>query len=253
MSSANSVNSIHILFENEHWVVVDKPAGYLTVPGHPLGGGRIDSRPCLGIQLSEQLNVRLWPVHRLDLEVSGIVLFAKDSESHRVACKWFEEHLVAKTYEALTAVQPHVTEGQAIEIPRGEQRWILQLAKGKKRAFESAQGKEAITIAECRGAEPALHWGLKSALRWHLQPLTGRSHQLRVSLFKFWGPIVGDFLYGWPEGESTQAMAVKPTAQMALRAVTLDFTKIAPDARGGLPVVLMNSIISHSFCLTGAG
>jgi tRNA pseudouridine32 synthase/23S rRNA pseudouridine746 synthase len=204
-----------VVYEGENWLVVDKPSGWLTVPGR--GDG---ATPVLGTTLQDR-HGRLWPVHRLDREVSGLVLFARNAEAHRAACAWFEGRDVLKTYEALT---PWVG-GRKVE---GEQEWSLKLHRGKKRAFEADHGHLAVTRAQLlgrveRSEQPFAHW--------RLHPLTGRSHQLRVTLAKFYAPICGDVLYGGPKAESCGL----PPGAIALRAVALDFNAVQDLLRSGLP------------------
>ena len=67
-------------------VVVDKPAGWLSVPSH---AGTADPRPVVGTRLQTQLGGRLWPVHRLDEDVSGLLLFARSAAAHRGLCSAF--------------------------------------------------------------------------------------------------------------------------------------------------------------------
>ena len=198
--------AVTILFENPHFVAVDKPVGWLTVPGRT---GADDPRPCLGRELESQLKARVYPVHRLDAEVSGLVLFARGPRAHRAANAWFESHTVRKTYEALT-------EGDATApVPNETIEWRSNLLRGKKRAYESSHGKPAITRATYIGPH-------RGSLLWKLEPLTGRSHQLRVHLASHGFPIVGDTLYG--------ARLALATGGIALRAVRLDFSACA-DAR----------------------
>ena len=90
-------NEVKTLFENENWLVVDKPAGWLTVPGR-----NAEETPVLGHVLEKTKGMVLWPCHRLDREVSGLVLFAKKPEAHRLANGWFENHKIQKIYEAWT-------------------------------------------------------------------------------------------------------------------------------------------------------
>ena len=185
-------------YDGPRFVAVDKPAGWLTVPGRT---GDSDTRPVVGRRLQEELGVRLWPVHRLDAEVSGLVLFAKDADAHRAACAWFEAHSVIKIYEALA-------EPAASLLAVGTKReWRDRLLRGKKRAYESPHGKDARTAAELVGTEAGL-W------RWRLQPKTGRPHQLRFHLATYAGPIVGDTLYG--------SHVSWPADGIALRAVRLE-------------------------------
>jgi tRNA pseudouridine32 synthase/23S rRNA pseudouridine746 synthase len=199
---------------------VDKPAGWLSVPARLAGE---DARPVLGRRLEEALGCRLWPVHRLDAEVTGIILYAKDAEAHREAGRWFEAREVDKAYEALTEGTVPVSSAAsgAPEI------WRSQLLRGKKRAYESPHGKAAETAARPLGMVEA-EGG--PALQWALTPRTGRPHQLRFELAKHGFPILGDALYGasrpWPKGG------------IALRCVRLGFAACRGAAALGLPDTL---------------
>jgi len=204
---------VQVVWQNENWLVVDKPPEWLTVPSRQ---GEADERPCLGKHLEKKLNCRLWPVHRLDFEVSGLVLFAFNADAHRVANAWFEKHQVQKTYEALSL-------GPVPSEFLQEQEWKCKLVRGKRRSFVADHGLESVTRAKSIGAVSAGHW------LWELQPLTGRSHQLRVEMFRHGFAIVGDELYGG-------AAWSKPG--IALRAHKLNFKLIGEEMRMGLPEVL---------------
>jgi tRNA pseudouridine32 synthase/23S rRNA pseudouridine746 synthase len=199
------------LFDNEHFIAVDKAPGVLTVPSRM---GAQDARPCLGKALELELGVRLWPIHRLDLEVSGLVLFAKHADAHRAASAWFSGRDMRKVYEALTE------HGRREPAPGEKLEWHSRLSRGKRRAFETAQGKAAITRAHCLG--PRSCW-----LAWLLEPLTGRPHQLRFHLARHGFPVAGDALYGAREPY------VGPG--IALRAVLLEFEACGGREAYGLP------------------
>lgn len=203
---------IQTIFENEHFLVVDKPSAWLTVPGRE---GARDPRPCLSLELRTTYRYLL-PVHRLDFEVSGLVLFAKDEVAHRAANSWFEGRLVHKTYEALT-------EGDA-PAAQGPVRWDSSLLRGKKRAYESPRGKPSLTIAQFSGMHSL---GGVQAFVWRLEPLTGRSHQLRYELAKHGYSIIGDALYGSKRPYSENSIA--------LRSVALDFRDCRDATVYGLP------------------
>jgi len=198
-----------LVWGNERVIVVDKPPGWLSVPSRM---GAQDERPCLGRVWEARLGCRLWPVHRLDVEVGGLVLFAKDAEAHRLLCEGFESHTVEKTYLAWTAGQGEPVLGQT-------ETWRTRLLRGKKRAYVHPQGKEAVTVATAL-------WRVQGFWLWRLQPRTGRPHQLRVELSRRGQPIVGDGLYGSgvPFGEG-----------IALRAVRLSFEAVASRGSLGLP------------------
>ena len=196
------------IFENEALIIVDKPVNWLTTPAREAD----DPRPCLGRRLQDELGLRIFPVHRLDFEVSGLVLFAKTAAAHRLAQAWFEGGRVTKTYRALSGLAPG--------WPAEWTEWRSQLAKGKRRAFRAAHGKAALTRARAQRAG--------DQLRWTLEPRTGRSHQLRFELADHGWPILGDVLYG--------AEPRAPESGIALRAVSLDFEGVGE--RMGLPAVV---------------
>ena len=212
-ASAYSSSVVKIVFENDRFLAVDKPAGYLSIPSR---AGKADLRPCLHQLLESQAGKKILPVHRLDVEVSGLVLFAKDAQAHRDANGWFESRSIKKSYEAWS-------EGAA--PPTDEpQLWESLLVRGKRRTFESPHGKPSVTRAfwlrsrNLNGAQIQV---------WRLEPLTGRSHQLRVELAKRGNPIVGDKLYG--------AVSSFHGGAIALRAVKVSFENCAGALEYGLP------------------
>ena len=208
-----------VLFRNDHVIAVDKPGGYLSVPSRM---GAQDPRPCLGRELEKSLGVRLWPVHRLDEEVTGVILYALSPGAHRDLSKSFEDRTVTKRYEALTDLGT-ASETQGIDR---EVLWECMLLRGKKRAYESPHGKPAATKARLL-AQVTLSDG--PALHWSLSPLTGRGHQLRFELYRHGFPIIGDALYGSKRDYGRDLIA--------LRCMSLNFANLpALVARLGLPV-----------------
>ena len=183
-----------LIHQDAHWLVLDKAPGWLTVPGRM---GAEDPRPCLRTQAEAEYGP-LWVVHRLDEPVSGLVLFARSADAHRIANMAFESRAVRKVYHAKTQGSPP---------DKHQLSFRDSLRKGKKRAFRAPHGKAALTEAMFKGGseETALHWVLK--------PQTGRTHQLRVQLSLRGWPILGDTLYG-----------AEPTSEpgIALRAVALE-------------------------------
>ena len=206
---------LSILFESESFVAIDKPAGVLSIPARSPD----DPRICIGKVLQEQKGKKIFPVHRLDFEVSGVLLFALTPAAHRVANKWFENHEVKKTYEAWTEVD----EGGRQKIYESRTLWESLLVRGKKRAFEADYGKLSKTLAQWTGDTL---WNGEPALTWEIQPLTGRSHQLRYELTKHGFPILGDELYG--------AKIPYMADAIALRAVAIQFPANAT-SNFGLP------------------
>ena len=189
---------ITIHFRNDHIVFVDKPSGYLSVPSRM---GAQDPRPVLGLELQAQLGQPVYPVHRLDFEVSGLMVFALTPEAHRSLNQSFEKHQVIKTYQAYS---------QRGNFQVGiSGTWKCHMLKGKKRAYEKPWGDLAVTEFEVID-----HWGAEY-YEWRLRPKTGRSHQLRYELFRHGSPILGDALY--------QSEVVLEKDRIALRSVSLSF------------------------------
>lgn len=187
-------------------MAVDKPGGMLSVPSRHAAE---DVRGVVGKALSEELGIRLWPTHRLDFEVSGPLLFAKNSSAHATANGWFERREVRKEYEALTVVR-----GESLELGKMKV-WKSRLLRGKKRAYEKPFGKESVTEVVPIKADLVFD---KNCLLWMVHPLTGRPHQIRFEFAKHGTPIWGDELYGSEE-------KFPLNNAIALRAVSLGFEK----------------------------
>jgi tRNA pseudouridine32 synthase/23S rRNA pseudouridine746 synthase len=219
-----------LVCESEHWAVLDKPRGVLTVPGR--GAAEAD-RAVLGLALQAALGGRIYPVHRLDLPVSGLVLFARDAAAHARANGWFERRLVHKTYRAWTRAQgfehlPARVPGPRKRIdpvPGQRFEWAGRIWRGKRRAFQSPRGVPSLTRATFLGTDPASGY-----LVWDLEPVTGRPHQLRLDLSRHGFPVLGDSLYGSAVDLGAGAIA--------LRAYRLDLCAVDPGLRPGLPPCL---------------
>lgn len=198
-----------IVFQNEHFVAVDKPPGMLSVPGRDPK----DSRKILGRELETFLGCQIFPIHRLDAEVSGLVLYALTAQAHRAANIIFEKHLLEKSYQAFTMGLP-LDGGDVREYGLGSKgTWKAKILRGKKRAYESPVGKLAITHYQVF----AIHEG-GAAFEWRLFPQTGRSHQLRWEMHRHGCPIWGDALYG------SQKVWTEPEG-IGLRAISLSFAE----------------------------
>jgi tRNA pseudouridine32 synthase/23S rRNA pseudouridine746 synthase len=201
-----------LLFENEHFIIVDKASGVLSVPGRVQNEDLI-----LGRILEVDFKQTILPIHRLDFEVSGLIMYAKTKEAHRLGNSWFNDKKIFKTYCALTTGgKPSVTENVEME-------WKCMLLRGKRRAYEAPHGKVSITKVFFKGLSTCSHF------LWDLHPITGRSHQLRYELFRHGHPIVGDRLYGSPKTFAENAQSI------ALRSYKLDFNHCSEATSFGLP------------------
>lgn len=165
------MRSIPILHEEERLLVVDKPAGLLSVPD-PAAKER--SVP----EVLADAGVRALPVHRLDREVSGVLLLARDAEAQTALQDLFRAHAVAKVYWAMAS-------GHLVP-PAGELTFPILDEAGSARV--SARGKPART----RYRTLARHGG---ASELELELLTGRKNQIRVHLAHAGHPLVGERKY----------------------------------------------------------
>lgn len=202
----------NLIFKNEHFIIVDKNANVLTVPSR---FGKSDERACLGIRLGKDFKCKIMPVHRLDYEVSGLVMFATNKDAQMNANQWFEKKKIFKTYRAICTRSSEANEFNLNE----EMIWECKLAKGKKRAYVADFGKDAITKAK-------LIEVIDGKFHFDLNPITGRSHQLRFEMYRHHYPILGDELYGSTE---------KFSPGIALRAYKLDLSNCPERQKFNLP------------------
>ena len=164
-----------VVFEDEKIVAVSKPAGRPTIPGR----GEIGE--AVNLELEKRLGKKLWVVHRLDREASGLLVFAKDAETHKALCAQFEGRAAKKEYLAVVA-------GKLA----GEGRVDARLKEfGSGRVAPAPDGKASLTL--WRVERP-----LRGATLLSVEPRTGRKHQLRAHLASIGHPILGDPRYGPP-------------------------------------------------------
>ncbi|MBY0415611.1 MAG: RNA pseudouridine synthase [Bdellovibrionales bacterium] len=187
----------------------------------PARDGEADARPVLGRILEADLKITLYPVHRLDYEVQGLIMFGKNPNAHRAGNQWFEKKEVFKTYKALSIP---LDEESITKFKVGERHsWKGRVLRGKKRAYLSPHGKDSLTEAHLIKIENGI-------FHWELNPITGRSHQLRFDLFRHGHPIIGDELY------SSNEKFLE--AGIALRAFKIDFSKAKNASQFFLPEIL---------------
>jgi tRNA pseudouridine32 synthase/23S rRNA pseudouridine746 synthase/23S rRNA pseudouridine955/2504/2580 synthase len=168
---------IRVLHEDSDLVVVDKPAGLLTIPGRGPEPG-----PDVHHLLEGQRGERLWVVHRLDRGTSGALVFARNAAAHRTLSQAFEAGRVGKRYLALVqgAVGP-----DAGEIDRA----LVPARRGKMRpASPGEEGKASRTRFQVQE-----RFGRYTLLA--LEPETGRQHQIRVHLTSIGHPLAVDETY----------------------------------------------------------
>lgn len=169
-----------LLYVDEQLLVLDKPAGLLAVPGR----GE-DKQDCL----SERAR-RLWPdalvVHRLDMATSGVFLMARGLATQRQLSRAFAERWVEKRYEAVVDGTPGaVGSTGTIALPLAADWPNRPLQK-----VDPLQGRPSSTRWRVLAVDAAA-----GTSRLQLEPMTGRTHQLRVHLQAIGHPILGDALY----------------------------------------------------------
>lgn len=165
-----------ILHEDRHILVIDKPAGLLTVPGKL--AGRADC-------LITRLQAARWDaltVHRLDCDTSGVIIFARTKTAQGFLGQEFEKRRAAKTYTARVHGRLADDSGH-IDLPL-----CVDWPNRPRQMVDHDNGKPAQTdyTVISRNAEES---------RVLLHPRTGRSHQLRVHMLALGHPIVGDQIY----------------------------------------------------------
>lgn len=195
----------HVLYADAELLVVEKPAGLLSVPGR----GE-DKQDCLIARLQPDYpGARV--VHRLDQDTSGLLVVARNADSHRELSRQFQDREVGKRYIAL-ALGRLMESGGRITLP-------LRYDPPTKPRH----------VVDMENGQPSLtEWSLleqhEDYARVALIPHTGRSHQLRVHMQALGHPLLGDELYA-------PAAACAPGSRLCLHAETLEFTHPVSGAR----------------------
>ncbi|HEX9384785.1 MAG TPA: RluA family pseudouridine synthase [Anaerolineales bacterium] len=166
-----------IIYEDKYVIVVDKPAGLSVLPD----GWEKDSDYL--VKMLEEEYGKIFIVHRLDKITSGVMVFARDAETHRALNIQFENHDAQKTYHA---------------IVEGNPKWEEKVAKHPLRANV---GHKHRTMVDDKNGKPSetrfrvIKRYPESALV-EAKPMTGRTHQIRVHAYALGHPLVEDVLYG---------------------------------------------------------
>jgi tRNA pseudouridine32 synthase/23S rRNA pseudouridine746 synthase len=185
-----SIAGVEVLGATARMVVVNKPAGMLSVPGKAA-----HNKDCVVARVRQALPAARGPivVHRLDMDTSGLLVLALDEEAQRDLSRQFEERTVEKAYEALLEGRLAGASG-VIDAPMR-----ADLERRPVQIVDHEQGRPSRTEWRVLGYEPG-------RTRVTLRPTTGRTHQLRVHVAHVGHPIVGDVLYGRAEREAGRLM-----------------------------------------------
>jgi tRNA pseudouridine32 synthase/23S rRNA pseudouridine746 synthase len=198
-------NSFNLIFADDYILVLDKPAGLLSVPGR--GADKADS---LATRAQQQFpDARI--VHRLDRDTSGLLVLARGAEMHRRLSMAFAAREVDKRYVARVAGKPEPAASE-INLPI-----IVDWPNRPKQHVNHATGKPSLTRYSLLSHDAANNTSLLE-----LEPITGRTHQLRVHLSAMGHPILGDTLYG--------GMVANSAERLLLHARLLSFVHPASNA-----------------------
>jgi len=173
--------SLAILYVDAHLLVVDKPAGLLSVPGR----GE-DKQDCLTARVQAEFPDAL-AVHRLDMATSGLMLMARGKAMQSALSRLFEQRRMDKAYEAMLEGRLQAEAG-FVELPL-----ICDWPNRPRQMVSFEHGKPSLSEFRRLGLEG-------EASRVRLIPHTGRSHQLRVHMQAIGHPILGDEFYATPTG-----------------------------------------------------
>lgn len=175
-----------IIFQNDQFIAINKPAGLLSIPD------RFGKDPSVKSILQEQLG-KIFTVHRLDKDTSGLIIFAKDEVTHKDLSQKFEGREVEKFYVGLVNGTLMNREG-TIDVP------IMEHPGKSTLMMANKKGKASIT--DYKVLE---EFGLYSWLQFQIH--TGRTHQIRVHAKYIGNPIVCDELYG--DGQAVLLSSIK--------------------------------------------
>ena len=213
---------LNIVFEDEHLLVIDKPAGLVV---HPAAGNREGTlvnallHHCAGGLSGIGGVARPGIVHRIDKDTSGLLVVAKTDVAHEGLAKQFAAHSIDRRYLAIVNGVPMTAEGK-VDAP---------LAR-------SAHDRKKIAIVEgSRGKRAVTHWkrlkALKDAALVECRLETGRTHQVRVHMSSIGHPLLGDPVYGRGKSVHRKLLNQLDFHRQALHAAGLGFTHPVTKAR----------------------
>lgn len=200
---------LNIVYQDDSLLVIDKPAGLLSVPGR--GPDKAD---CLAARVQARFADAL-VVHRLDMSTSGLLLFARGAQMQSELSRLFRERQIGKRYIAVVHGLLAEDAGE-VELPL-----IVDWPNRPLQKVDFEIGKHSLTRYRLLDRDEA-----QDLSRVELEPVTGRSHQLRVHMAALGHPILGDDLYGGPAFSRAERLLLHATDLRLihpLTAATLEF------------------------------
>lgn len=173
---------LSLLHLSAQLIVVDKPSGLLSVPGRDPG-----KEDCLSRRVQAEFPDALI-VHRLDMGTSGIVVMGRGASAQRALSLQFQERRVRKRYQALVDGRWTAAATGEIGLPIG-----VDGPRHPRQKVDHATGRPCLTRYRLLDIDTT-----SATSRIELEPVTGRSHQLRVHMEALGHPILGDDFYGTP-------------------------------------------------------
>jgi 23S rRNA pseudouridine1911/1915/1917 synthase len=204
--------ALAIAFEDEHLVVVDKPAGLVVHPaaGNP-DGTLVNAllHHCGGSLSGIGGVARPGIVHRIDKDTSGLIVAAKTDRAHEGLARQFKDHSIDRRYRAIVSGRPLPPSG-TIDAP------LARSSANRKKIAIVASGKRAVTRFSTIRA-------LREAALVECRLETGRTHQVRVHMASIGHPLLGDPVYGRTRAVHRSALETLGFRRQALHAAHLGF------------------------------
>ncbi|CAN5178905.1 RluA family pseudouridine synthase [soil metagenome] len=170
------MKGVHVIYETHDFIAVNKPSGILSIPD------RFDDTKFSLYKYLQSKYDQIYIIHRLDKETSGLILFAKNANTHAYFSEIFEKRKVVKYYLGIVVGSLTVTQGNIHEAIAEHQyhKGVMVLSK---------KGKPSVTHFEV-----LQDFGIFSLVKFQIE--TGRTHQIRVHMKYAGHPIVADTIYG---------------------------------------------------------
>ena len=199
---------LDIVFEDEYLAVINKPAGMVVHPGAGVSSGTLANALAHHFGISDigfsgdnersriqNLKSKIGIVHRLDKDTSGLIVVAKDEQTHAVLAEQFRERTVSKSYIALVHGGPRENSGK-IDRPIARDRWH------RTKMTVAANGRHALSLWKVRAR-------FEKFTQLDVEIKTGRTHQIRVHLASVNHPVVGDALYNEGRDKTIADIGIK--------------------------------------------